>query len=399
VARPGFQKHPKFRRLVHLLKEPVPHVLGYCECLWDVCYENGNDYLGEALDVELAAQWPGEPGKLTRALAAVGLIDVVTDVTDLRDFRDKGEKDARPLIPDAIEPIRYRVHDLFDHAPDYVFSRAQREEERKKTKICEWCGSPYRSKDKRSKYCSDNCRQSNHRHGLTTDRNGKRAATVSVTQRNGTPAPAPAPAPAPTNPPTKPPSQRSVPAAQTAAADAVPAGGLAGGIVFSQDSEPGPRKPRSAALPESDIDAANRAFDSASRHQSAPAGWAPVADRLAGLGASRWREAISEAKECGCTPQLAMQIIDHGTSKGFQVGAIVCRLSKSRPTLPIDAGWPLMETADVAAKRKAERTAERAARERLDAEATHLIKRLRREKKSDDEIKAALAAAGLEWPT
>jgi hypothetical protein len=172
---------------------------------------------------------------------------------------------------------------------------------------------------------------------------------------------------------------------------------------FPNPSQPNPSQPTHQAsglvrdLPDSnghDVDALTGGRAGGGR----VFGWGAVADRLASLGASRWREAISEAKECGCTWQLAMQIIEYGQAKGFQVGAMICRLSKANPSMPIDSGWPNLETATVAAKRKSDRAAEMATRDRLESEATHLIKRLRREKKSDDEIKAALAAAGLEWP-
>lgn len=77
-------------------------------------------------------------------------------------------------------------------------------------------------------------------------------------------------------------------------------------------------------------------------------GWGKVADRLASLGASRWRETIEEAKAAGCNPGLALTLIDHGKSNGFGVGAIVTRLARARPTLPVDAGWPESKPATVA---------------------------------------------------
>jgi hypothetical protein len=107
MARPGLKTHPKFRRLVHVLGVPVPHALGYLECVWDVCYERGDPLLGDALDVELAAQWPGEQGKLFKALLDCRFID-------------------------PVEHDRYQVHDLFDHAPDYVRKRMEREHTRKR---------------------------------------------------------------------------------------------------------------------------------------------------------------------------------------------------------------------------------------------------------------------------
>lgn len=69
-------------------------------------------------------------------------------------------------------------------------------------------------------------------------------------------------------------------------------------------------------------------------------GWGKVSDRLQALRASRWREAISEAKQCGCNPGLALTLIDFGTSHGYGIGAIICRLSKAGPNMPVDAGWP-----------------------------------------------------------
>src|SRR4051812_26885101 len=62
MARPTLRQHPKFRRLCHLLAVPVPHALGYLECMWSVGYQCGDPVLGDATDVELAAEWPGEPG-------------------------------------------------------------------------------------------------------------------------------------------------------------------------------------------------------------------------------------------------------------------------------------------------------------------------------------------------
>jgi hypothetical protein len=110
MARPGLLKHPKFARMVYLLGVPVPHALGYMECLWGVCYERGDPLLGDALDVELAAQWPGEKGKLFEALRECRFID-------------------------QVEQDRYEVHDLFDHAPDYVRKRKEREHTRKRAYV------------------------------------------------------------------------------------------------------------------------------------------------------------------------------------------------------------------------------------------------------------------------
>jgi hypothetical protein len=92
MALPGFPEHPKFRKLVKLLGVPIPHAWGYLECLWSVGYASGNPVVGDAFDVELAAQYPGEPGTLLDALLACRLIDRLDDG-------------------------RYQIHDLMDNAP------------------------------------------------------------------------------------------------------------------------------------------------------------------------------------------------------------------------------------------------------------------------------------------
>src|SRR5262249_2146171 len=107
VMRPTLLSHPKFRRLAHVLQEPAPHVVGYLELMWHVGYESGDDYLGDEVDVELAAQYPpGNQGKLAKALLHCGFID-------------------------EVEGGGYAIHDLYDHAPDYVQKRLRREMERR----------------------------------------------------------------------------------------------------------------------------------------------------------------------------------------------------------------------------------------------------------------------------
>jgi hypothetical protein len=104
-------KHPKFARLVHMLALPPAHVRGHLELLWDVAYESGSDLLGDSVDVEIAAGWIGEPGKLAEALLKCGGI-------------------SRHGFVDVDESGTYRVHDLFDHAPGYVKKRREREQQR-----------------------------------------------------------------------------------------------------------------------------------------------------------------------------------------------------------------------------------------------------------------------------
>ena len=146
MARPGFREHPKFRRAVYLLDEPEPLVYGRIEFVWHVSYQNGDACIGDEIDVELAAQWKGERGKLAKVFAEVRLLDVIDG--------------------------KYYVHDLFDHCPEYVRTRSHKEAQRKQTKTCAACGTTYHSSEAHSKFCSDACRQANHRQKRRRKRNG-----------------------------------------------------------------------------------------------------------------------------------------------------------------------------------------------------------------------------------
>ncbi len=109
MAHPGLSKHRKFRLLLHLLREPEPHVRGYLELLWEVGYETSDPLVGDAASVEAAAKYPGEPGQLAQALHRAGFLD---------------------LLPSG----EYAIHDLIENAPKYVKDRfrmrAKREQER-----------------------------------------------------------------------------------------------------------------------------------------------------------------------------------------------------------------------------------------------------------------------------
>lgn len=162
MARPGATQHRKFLRLARTLgSEPL--ALGCLEFMWKACYENGDEYLGDALDVEAAAHWDGEQGKLCAALFAAG-------------------GDGNHGFIDELEdrPGHYRCHDLFDHAPTYVSRRLRKEVEReqKGTTIAE-------------------LRATAGRKGAVVT-NSKRRQAVSKRSANeqqnaATPAPAPAP--------------------------------------------------------------------------------------------------------------------------------------------------------------------------------------------------------------
>jgi hypothetical protein len=159
MARPGLDRHPKFRLLVRLLNEPEPHVLGYLEMLWMTAYENGDPVIGDNATVEAVAKFPGKAGALTAALLACA---------------------GAPNRAGFIEPVAgvegvYQIHDLFHHAPEYVKKRQKRETERRKEN----------APPKKRRTTADNGR---HRPPSA----GQRRTTA----ENGAP-PAPAPAPAP----------------------------------------------------------------------------------------------------------------------------------------------------------------------------------------------------------
>ena len=172
MGRPGLGNHPKFRRAMRLLGETRAHIRGHLELLWEVAYECGKPEIGDAADVELAADWQGEPGRFCQAILECG-----------------GKGHAGFIEEIADEPGRYQVHDLYDHAPEYVRKRMDRELARQRT----------------GKTLSDIRAEAAKKRwkATTTDANVKQAADT-CTQNdangckrhaNGTP---PAPAPAPT---------------------------------------------------------------------------------------------------------------------------------------------------------------------------------------------------------
>jgi len=114
MGRPGLTNHRKFRRLARAVGGDAI-ARGCLELLWDSCYENGDDYLGDSDDVESTARWSGDPGTLTKALLEAG-----------------SAGNAGFIEKSLDRPGHYQVHHLFDHAPEYVQKRMTREIERKK---------------------------------------------------------------------------------------------------------------------------------------------------------------------------------------------------------------------------------------------------------------------------
>src|SRR5580698_3994101 len=145
MAKPGFRHHPKFLRVVDALKEPAPHVYGYIEFIWDAAYQRGNAIIGDATDVEIVAQYAPKDGRLCAALLEARLLDQLDDG-------------------------QFAVHDLWDHAPNFVKSRMHKDEEKRISKTCEECQDGYVSIDPKSKFCSTQCRQRNWYHVKTIRR-------------------------------------------------------------------------------------------------------------------------------------------------------------------------------------------------------------------------------------
>jgi len=180
MGRPNLTEHRKFRRLARELDSDVI-ARGCLELLWDSAYQNGDPYLGEKDDVELAARWKGDHGKLTHALLLAG---------------GDGHAGFIEELPD--KPGHYREHDLFDHAPDYVQKRKERELERKKRGVT--LSEDRRDAALKSHESHRRRNAGNDASGLQLSANDGHMRTLAVqTSANGaTPAPAPAPTPAPT---------------------------------------------------------------------------------------------------------------------------------------------------------------------------------------------------------
>jgi hypothetical protein len=182
MARPTLANHRKFLRFANDIG-CANVARGVLERLWDFVYETGDDYLGTALDIERRVGWRGADGELVRALVGCGapeghgFIERVTDVTD-------GDGSA--------SIARYKVHDLWQHAPSYVAVRRAKEQERAIDKLCGFCGAAYRDSDFRSKYCSPACRTAAWRgRRSATERDGNGTdASVTGDGCDSTPAPA-----------------------------------------------------------------------------------------------------------------------------------------------------------------------------------------------------------------
>lgn len=134
MGRPGLTRHRKFNRLARSLNGTIQAgfgavlARGVLELIWDSAYENGDDFLGDAADVEGAACWGGKDGTLLSALLdsggeGSGFVEVRCRCGDDRERHESGD------ACDEWSPVdgRYYIHDLFDHMPEYVERRLKRE--------------------------------------------------------------------------------------------------------------------------------------------------------------------------------------------------------------------------------------------------------------------------------
>lgn len=112
--------------------------------------------------------------------------------------------------------------------------------------------------------------------------------------------------------------------------------------------------------------------------------WEAVESRIAALGVSEFRKATDAAKAQGCTPELAMKIVDVAQSQNYGPGAIVRRFGKANPALPLLEGWPPAKQTQAAAERSLE-----------DVRAL-IIRDARARGASDKAINAALSAEGCD---
>jgi len=106
MARPSLYSHRKFYHLVALLGSPYA-ASGVLDLMWRLGYESGDANVGPPGAVEAAVGWDGEPGACADALVTAGFLDV----------NERGE-----LL----------IHDLDDHAPEYVKARARKERQRRR---------------------------------------------------------------------------------------------------------------------------------------------------------------------------------------------------------------------------------------------------------------------------
>jgi hypothetical protein len=91
------------------------------ELLWDSCCQTCDDVIGTSDDLEHLVGWTGAPGALTQALLNAGL--------------DDGQAGFIEMIPSPSGREVFKVHDFYDHAPEHVRRRIERDFARKKNGV------------------------------------------------------------------------------------------------------------------------------------------------------------------------------------------------------------------------------------------------------------------------
>jgi hypothetical protein len=110
MPRPTLFAHRKLLRLARAVGGK-PAAIGHLELLWNASYGSGTPVIGDADDVEAVAEWVGEPGFLVTALLTAGGTG-----EDDHGFVDRVDGNGK-----------FEIHDFWDHAPDYVAKRRDRE--------------------------------------------------------------------------------------------------------------------------------------------------------------------------------------------------------------------------------------------------------------------------------
>lgn len=123
--------------------------------------------------------------------------------------------------------------------------------------------------------------------------------------------------------------------------------------------------------------------------------WRQVSAQLRTVGVEQPGGAIRCCKDQGCDAGHALALIAYGRDGGWGPQAIAHRLKIARPSLKVFDGWPKLPQP---APPGSESETRRRQAEINDALAGAIIRTARKAQKPDAEIRAELAAAGLEWP-
>ena len=148
MARISLQTHWKFQRLARAVGSKVL-ARGILETLWEPCWVAGDAYCGTRQDIEALCEWKGEPGALTKAL----LMEGAKGAGFIETYDGRVKSDER----------HYQIHDFYDHCPEYVRRRRERELHPTSTKRCVLCGDEYPTSRATSRCMPDRCRQAARR--------------------------------------------------------------------------------------------------------------------------------------------------------------------------------------------------------------------------------------------